>query len=295
MSSSELQQWLSQQIRVGDGATGTQLQEKGLVRGACPEEWNITHPEEVASIPRAYVSAGAEVVTTNTFGGNRARLAHYGFQDRVYEFNTAGVRLAREVVEGKALVAASVGPTGRFLEPLGDMSEEECRDIFREQIQALAEAKPDFILLETFYALEEAQIAIEEALQTGLAVVCSMSYDLGGRTMMGLLPEPTAQALSRFGVAGVGANCGSGPEQMLEVVQGLRRGTQLPVFAQPNAGIARLDQGRVKYDLTPEEMARWALQFVDQGAQLVGACCGSTPAHIAAIRQAINERIFKRD
>ena len=271
-----------------DGAMGTELLRRGFPQGKCPEEWNVSHPEEVAAIHRAYMVAGADVVETNTFGGNRLKLAAYGLQDRVYELNYAGVKVAREAVGDGCLVAGSLGPTGEFLNPLGRLSEEEARAVFREQVEAFYEAGADLIVIETMFDLAEAKAALLAAREAGdLPVVCHMTFGAEGRTLMGTDPETAAKALEESGASAVGANCSTGPREMVDVVARMARVARVPVIAQPNAGVPSLVEGHMVYPETPETMATYIPKFVEAGVRLLGGCCGTTPEHIRAIRETL--------
>lgn len=272
---------------LSDGAMGTMLQEFGLQAGGCPELWNVEKPEAVRAVHAAYIEAGSRMISTNTFGGSRLKLAAYGLADRAAELNTAGAAIAREAAGADNFVAGSVGPTGEFLEPLGDLAFEEAADIFAEQAQALASGGADIILLETFSDLQEAKAALEGALRSGLPCFCTFAFDTGGRTMMGLGPVEAAVELSNAGAAGVGANCGVGPKQTLDTIAQIRNATRGIVIAQPNAGLPKVVQGRTTYDSTPEEMADFAIKSAQLGVNIIGACCGSTPQHIRAMAAAI--------
>lgn len=272
---------------LSDGAMGTMLQEYGLYAGACPELWNVEKPEAVRAVHAAYVEAGSRITSTNTFGGSRIKLAAYGLADRVAELNSAGANIAREAAGADNFVAGSVGPTGEFLEPLGDLSFDAAADVFAEQSEALASGGVDLILLETFSDLQEAKAALAGALRTDLPVFCTFAFDTGGRTMMGLDPVKAAVEMSKAGASGVGANCGVGPDQTLEVISQIRNATLGIVIAQPNAGLPRVVEGRTTYDSTPEEMAEFAAKSARLGINIIGACCGSTPQHIRAMAAAI--------
>ena len=272
---------------LSDGAMGTMLQEYGLNAGACPEIWNVEKPEAVRAVHAAYIEAGSRITSTNTFGGSRLKLAAYGLADRVAELNSAGANIAREAAGAENSVAGSIGPTGEFLEPLGDLSFDTAADVFAEQSEALASGGADVILLETFSDLQEAKAALAGALRTGLPVFCTFAFDTGGRTMMGLDPVKAAVEMSKAGASGVGANCGVGPDQTLEVISQIRNATLGIVIAQPNAGLPRIVEGRTTYDSTPEEMAEFAAKSARLGVNIIGACCGSTPQHIRAMAAAI--------
>ncbi len=277
---------------LGDGAMGTMLQQAGLPAGAAPELWNVERPEVVRGIYQGYVDAGAQVITTNTFGGTRYRLSRDNLADRVHELNLAGARLAREVADGAGrtvLVAGDMGPTGEILAPLGTLSAEDAQAAFAEQAAALAEGGVDFILIETMSALEEVEAAVAGARTTGLPVAATLTFDTHFRTMMGVKPAQALKALYAMGVRVIGANCGNGPAEIERVMGEMVAVKPDDVFlvAQSNAGLPKYDKGHIHYDGTPEVMAEYALRMKAMGIQYIGACCGSTPAHIAAMGQAL--------
>lgn len=272
---------------LSDGAMGTMLQDHGLQAGACPELLNVEKPEAVRAVHAAYIEAGSRMIGTNTFGGSRLKLAAYGLADRVAELNSAGAAIAREAAGADNSVAGSMGPTGEFLEPLGDLSFEDAADIFAEQAQALASGGADVILLETFSGLEEAKAALAGALRSGLPCFCTFAFDTGGRTMMGLDPVKAATEMSSAGASGVGANCGVGPEQTLDIIAQIRNAAPGIVIAQPNAGLPKIIDGRTTYDSASEEMAEFATKSAQLGANIIGGCCGSAPEHIRAMAAAI--------
>ncbi|GBC96080.1 Bifunctional homocysteine S-methyltransferase/5,10-methylenetetrahydrofolate reductase [bacterium HR16] len=274
-------------LLVSDGAMGTMLQSLGLEAGQCPESWNLMYPEKVQQVHRAYLEAGANLLTTNTFGGNRIRLAAHGLDKQLTEVNRRAVELAREVAGHTAAVMASVGPTGALLEPLGDLSEETAFEVFSEQVHALREGGADTVILETFMALEEIVIALRAAKAQGMKVIASMSFGTGERTMMGVTPEQAATTLVEEGALVVGANCSTGAQEMVPVIRRMRSVVSVPLIAQPNAGMPVLVEGRAVYTQKPEEMAAFVPQFVQAGANIVGSCCGSTPDFTRAIAQAI--------
>lgn len=274
-------------ILVSDGAMGTMLQSLGLEAGQCPEMWNLTHPETVQQVHRAYLEAGAQFLTTNTFGGNRVRLSAHGLEAQLAEMNQRGVELAREVAGETAVVMASVGPTGALLEPLGDLSEAQAFGIFSEQMAALQEGGADTVILETFMALEEIVTALRAAKSLGMKVIASMSFGTGERTMMGVTPEQCATTLMQEGALVVGANCSTGAQEMVPVIRRMRQAVSIPLIAQPNAGMPVLVEGKAVYTQTPEEMAQFVPQFVEAGANIIGSCCGSTPEFTRAIADAL--------
>lgn len=278
---------------VFDGAMGTMLQEAGLEAGAPSEVWNLENPEGVKAIHRAYLDAGARVLTTNTFGGSRPRLELQGLGDRVEEINAAGARLAREVAdEGDALVAGDLGPTGELLEPMGILTPDEAEEFFAEQVRGLVAGGVDLLLVETMSDLAEVTAAVRAAQRVApeVPVVVTLSFDTHLRTMMGVTPQQAVQELAPLGVAAIGANCGRGPEEMEQVMQQMAevRPEGLLLLAQSNAGLPQLVGDHFEYDAAPERMAEHALRLRDIGVDLIGACCGSTPAHLRAMHDALH-------
>ena len=272
-----------------DGAMGTMLGAADDKTWKVPEELNLNDPDRVRSVHRAYAEAGADVIATNTFGGNRIRLERAGFADRVEEFNVAAALLAREASGDDVLVAGDIGPSGEFMEPLGERSREEFVAAFTEQAAALAAGGCDLLLIETMSDLGETGVAIEAALTTGLPVIATMSFDTAGRTMMGVSPADAAIQLAEMGVIAVGANCGMGPDEMTPVLEQMHEAApDTPVLGQSNAGMPRIDGEHVHYDCTPAEMAAHAEAWLAAGIQLIGSCCGSTPEHVGALRAVLD-------
>ena len=291
---------LRSEVLVFDGAMGTMLFEAGLTDGACPELWNDTHADVVRGIHKAYFDAGSNFVETNTFGGTRLKLSAYSLGDRTQELNVLGARLARGVCSPGKYVAGSIGPTGHLpdtFEPLGDVSEEEFYANFREQALALAEGGVDLFAVETMMYPEEAVVAIRAAKEsTGLPVMCTMFFQWEqeqhrDRTMWGTSPEESAKVLFEAGADVVGCNCGDGgPERAAAILRGMRGVSDGLLIAYPNAGLPRIVGGRTIYELPPEEMAAGYPAILDAGANIVGACCGSTPAHIRRIAEVVRKR-----
>jgi homocysteine S-methyltransferase len=272
-----------------DGAMGTLLYDKGVFINRCYDELNVSQPETVGAIHAEYAKAGAEVLETNTFGANHYRLLRHGFEARVKEINRAGVQLARAAAGSSVLVAGSVGPLGLRIEPLGKIAREEAREAFREQIEVLANEGVDLILLETFGYIDELHQAILAAREAapGLPIVAEVTIDEDGCARDGAEPEAFGVKLTDFGVNVVGCNCSIGPAAMLDTIERLRKVTTLPLAAQPNAGMPRSVEGRNIYLCSPEYMASYARKFAAAGVSLIGGCCGTTPAHIKAMKSAL--------
>jgi len=278
---------------LADGGMGTLLQERGLDDGGAGELWNVDRPDLVREAHESYADAGARILTTNTFGGTRPRLAMHGLEDRVHEINVAAASIARSVAdEHGALVAGDLGPTGELLEPLGTMSASDAEEIFAEQLAALREGGIDLVLVETMSDLGEAEAAVTAARRVvpDLPVVATMSFDTNLRTMMGVSPAAAVRSLAELGVDAVGANCGRGPEEMEVIAEQLAeaRPADLLLVAQTNAGLPQVVGDHFEYDKSPRDLADHARLLQKLGIDLLGACCGSTPEHIAAMRAALD-------
>jgi 5-methyltetrahydrofolate--homocysteine methyltransferase len=280
------------QVLVSDGAWGTMLQAKGLTPQDCPEEWNVSHPDAVKAVAAEYAQSGSDIILTNTFGGSATKLAKMGFEDRVREFNLAG---ARNSIEGapNTLVAGSVGPTGEFLQPLGAATPDEMETVFSQQISAMLEAGLKAICVETMTALDEAVCAVRAArkLDSEIDIIATFTFDptpKGYKTMMGVDPQQVAEELPNAGANIIGANCGNGIQQMIEITAEFRKHTELPILIHANAGLPELVDGQTVFRQTPEAMANLTRAIVDAGAGIIGGCCGTTPEHIAAMKAALN-------
>jgi len=275
-----------------DGGMGTLLQDRGLDDGGSGELWNVERPDVVRDAHRAYAEAGARVLTTNTFGGTRPRLEMHGLGDRVHELNAAAARLAREVAaDHGALVAGDLGPTGELMEPLGTLDADGAQAIFEEQLRGLVEGGIDVVLIETMSDLSEtlAAVAAARSVAPDLPVIATLSFDTNLHTMMGVSPGAAVTALAEAGVDVVGANCGRGPGEMARIAAEMAavRPEGLLLAAQSNAGLPHVVGDHFEYDATPEDMAAHAAELSDLGIDLIGACCGSTPAHIEAMSRAL--------
>jgi 5-methyltetrahydrofolate--homocysteine methyltransferase len=278
---------------LADGAMGTMLQAAGLERGHAPEELNLTDPEKVLAVHRGYVNAGSEIILTNTFGGNRFRLEKYGLGDMVYEICRRASEIAREA--GDVFVAGSIGPTGEFFAPVGKLTAEEAREAFAEQARGLADGGADLLVVETMSDLKEVEAAVQGARQTtDLPLVCTMTFQQRLHTVMGVTPSQAVAALTEWGIAAVGANCGTGPQEVEQVLAQMKEtAPQAMLVAKPNAGVPRLVQGRTEFDATPQLMAEYAERFARLGVTIIGACCGSTPEHIAAMASTLGKSITR--
>ncbi len=272
-----------------DGPQGTMLGAATNKDWETPEELNLREPDRVRAMHRAYVDAGCDVITTNSFGGNRIRLTRAELADELQAFNVSAAELAREVAGDDVLVAGDIGPTGEFLEPLGEHPYSRFVDAFAEQSRALAAGGVDFLLIETMSDLGEVRTAIEGAKSTGLGVVAAMSFCTNKRTMMGVTPADAARAMIDYGADAVGANCGNGPDEMTDILREMREAMpDVVLLAESNAGIPEIRGGQVVYDCSPEEMAGYASQWAGFGVQAIGACCGSTPETIRAIGEVVD-------
>ncbi|MBL8572048.1 MAG: betaine--homocysteine S-methyltransferase [Hyphomicrobiaceae bacterium] len=281
-------------VLLADGATGTNLFEMGLMSGDAPELWNVEAPEKIKALHKSFVDAGADIILTNTFGANRRRLALHKAEGRVHELNVAAVKLALEVVaaSGRAvIVAGSVGPTGDLFAPLGAMTDDLAVEVFAEQMRGLKEGGADVVWIETMSAVEEMRAAAKAAALVGMPYTVTASFDTAGRTMMGITPETLSDTLTEFAPAPVamGSNCGVGASDLLySVLRMTGTHPEAVVIAKANCGIPTVHGDHVHYSGTPELMADYARLAMDAGARIIGGCCGTSPSHLAAMRQAID-------
>ena len=268
-----------------DGATGTQLQQRGLPMGTCPDFWNLAQPEKVQEVGRCYVEAGSQVLLTNTLLANRFMLARHGLAERVADVNRAGVEISRRAAANRAAVFASVGPSGLML-LTGQVTEESLKAAFVEQVEAIAEAGADGIVIETMSDVAEAALATAAAHETGLPVVACMTFGSGAkkdRTMMGVTPEQAAEQLAAAGADVLGSNCGQGIAGMVEICSRLHAAINGPIWIKANAGLPEVVEGQTVYKQTPAEFASYVPQLIEAGAALIGGCCGTTPEFIRAV------------
>ena len=290
-----LEERAKQELLICDGGMGTQLHALGLQPGECPETWCLEKPELVRSVHRAYREAGSAIVETNTFGGNRYKLEHYGLSGSATAINRAGAALAREVAGDTQYVMASMGPTGAFMEPYGDETEAGFYEAFAEQARAFEAGGADAVIVETMMAIEECCVAVRAVREcTGLTCLASLTFDPqpdgGYASMMGVTPEQFAQQALAAGAHIIGTNCGTGADHMIGIVARLRAvAPGVPLIAMPNAGMPELVNGATVFPESPDDMASKVGRLVDAGASIIGGCCGTTPAHIAAIARQLKQ------
>ena len=281
---------------LADGATGSNLFDRGLTSGDAPELWNTDHPEKVAGLQRAFVEAGADIILTNSFGGTRYRLKLHKAEGRVAELNETAARIARNEADraGRVvLVGGSMGPTGEILEPLGPLSVEAAREAFAEQAAALARGGADILWIETMSSVEETEAAIAGARSTGLPIIATLSFDTNGRTMMGITPFQLAALHVKHGLAACGSNCGTGPSELVACMVNLATASDPAAIlvAKANCGIPQFVDGAIRFDGTPELMAEYARLSLDSGARIIGGCCGTTPEHLRVMRRALEAHV----
>jgi 5-methyltetrahydrofolate--homocysteine methyltransferase len=292
MNSSEFLSSLNQkQTLVLDGATGTNLQKRGLPVGTAPETWLFDNPVGIKQLYSDFVEAGSDIILTCTFGGNRTRLAHANLTEKIIEVNQTAVQLAKEVTRDKnVLVAGSLGPTGEMMQPFGSMSEDQVFEIYAEQAKILLASNVDLLVIETQFDLKEAQAAVRavRSMDTEIALVCSFSYDRGVHTMMGVKPVQVAEKFNDLPVVAIGINCGKSLEDNLAVLKTLKENTAKPIWFKPTAGLPTSNpDDSTSYDVTPKLMGAQVNSWIDAGARLVGGCCGTSPEHLAAIAGAV--------
>jgi len=278
-------------LLTSDGAWGTYLFKKGLVSGDCPEEWNLTHYDDVLNIAKSYVIAGSDIISTNSFGSNIFKLTQYNLQNKLSEICGTSAEISRKAAGVDKLVMASLGPTGKFL-IMGDVTSEDLYNSFKQQAIAFEKGGADAVCIETFYAFDEAELAIAAVKEnTALEVICTFTFDktdYGFKTLMGVTPQQMTESLIVCGVDIIGANCGSGFEDMLKIVKNIREvSTRIPVIVQANAGLPVFENGELVYSETPEKIKEIIPRLIDAGANIIGGCCGTTPEHIKVISEIV--------
>jgi 5-methyltetrahydrofolate--homocysteine methyltransferase len=280
------------EVLISDGATGTNLQQQGLPVGAAAEAWVLDNPEGIRSLNRAFIEAGSDILLTCTFGGTKLRLSASNLTEKFELINRKAVEITQEAAQGQGvLVAGSIGPTGHMLAPLGTVSVEEAEENFREQAQLLIESGVDLIVIETQFDINEALAAVRGVrdIDPKIPLVCSFSYDRGVRTMMGVKPSGMAADIGAAAVDILGVNCGRSLDENLQVLTRLREATKKPIWFKPNAGMPETDEeGKPTYSVTPEEMGSLVPAWLEAGAQILGGCCGTSPAHLEAIAKAVH-------
>ncbi|MDD4801377.1 MAG: homocysteine S-methyltransferase family protein [Syntrophomonas sp.] len=280
----DLESLLKERILVMDGAMGTMLQQRGMMPGDCPELFGLEHPEILTDIHQQYLEAGADIIETNTFGGNRFKLAEYGLENRIEEINSEVVGIAKKAARGNALVAACIGPTGKLLKPMGDVEFDDLYIAFRDQIIACERAGADLICIETMIDIGEMRTAIIAARNnTRLPVIAHLTFEAGGSTMMGTDPLTAMIIMEALQPLAMGANCSGGAKELLPIIQTMSKYTRSFLSVEPNAGLPRLVEDKTVFPDTPEQMAEYALRLKDAGANIIGGCCGTTPRHIQAM------------
>jgi len=290
MKKDQFREIISEKVLILDGATGTMLQKSGMPAGVCPEQWVLENPGVIIDIQKKYIDAGSDIIYTCTFGGNRAKLDESGNGNRTVEINRRLAQLSRQAAGGKAFVAGDLAPTGRFIEPLGDLSFEKCVDIYKEQIQGLLEGGVDLFVIETMMDIQEARAALLAVKEScDLPVCVSMTFDEAKRTLMGTDAVTALITLQSLGADAVGCNCSTGPAQMLDIIKMLKPFARVPLLAKPNAGLPRLIDGRTVFDMEAVEFGLYAQSFVEAGANLLGGCCGTSPEFISQLSRACKD------
>jgi 5-methyltetrahydrofolate--homocysteine methyltransferase len=277
-----------------DGAWGTYLFKKGLSSGCCPEEWNLTHYDDVFDIAKSYILAGSDIISTNSFGSNYFKLSQYNLQEKLSEICQKAAQISHKAAGNDKIVMASIGPTGKFL-VMGDVTSEDLYNSFKQQAIAFEKGGADAVCIETFYDLDEAQAAINAVKEnTSLEIICTFTFDKsesGYRTLMGVSPQQMAETLIAFGADIIGANCGTGYEDMIEITRMIREvSANISIIIQANAGLPIIENGELIYSETPEKIKEIIPKLIDAGANIIGGCCGTTPEHIKVISQIVQER-----
>lgn len=296
MNRQEFQALIKDKLIFLDGATGSNLQKKGMPAGVCPEQWILEHRDIMIELQRDFVSAGSNIVYAPTFTANRIKLKEYGLEEQIGQMNRDLVALSREAVGGKAYIAGDLTMTGEQLSPMGKLDFEELIEVYKEQIRYLYEAGVDLLVIETMMSLQETRAAVIAAKEVcDLAVIATLTFEADGRTLFGTDAATAAVVLESLGVAAVGTNCSTGPDKMVDTVRRMAEVTSIPIIAKPNAGLPSLDgEGNTVYDMGAEEFGRHMRDLISAGASVIGGCCGTTPAHIRAAREAVQDMAVMR-
>ena len=278
-------------LLTSDGAWGTYLFKKGLASGSCPEEWNLSHSNEVYDIAKSYIEAGSDIISTKRFGSNLFKLSQYGLQEKLSSICKTSKEFTRKAAGDEKYVMASLGPTGKFL-IMGDVTSEELYNSFKQQAIAFEKGGADAVCIETFYALDEAEQAITAVKEnTSLEVICTFTFDkseYGFKTLMGITPQQMTESLIICGADIIGANCGSGFEDMIEIIKKIREVSErIPIIIQANAGLPIIEKDQLIYSESPDKIKEIVPQLIDAGANIVGGCCGTTPEHIKVISEIV--------
>jgi len=285
-------------VLVADGGWGTEISKNEDASGQYPELLNLTHPEIIENIARRYINAGADIILTNTFGGNALKLKKYGVEEKIAVINKKGVELSLKFATKETIVFASVGPTGQLLEPYGDLATKDAEECFKQQIEILIDSGADGIVIETMSDIREAICALKAAKsKTDKPVVVSITFNknpTGYKTIMGTSPEKCAELIEKNQATSAGSNCGFGIEDFVTITKEIRNSTILPIWIKPNAGIPRLISGKTIYPDTPQYMASFIPQLIEAGASIIGGCCGTTPQHILEIAKAVHNYLKKK-
>ena len=291
MKREEFKKYCDNKIIFLDGATGTNLMKAGMPAGVCPEEWILNNRDVMISLQRKYVEAGSDIVYAPTFTGNRIKLADYGLESRIEEINTQLVKLSKEAVGDKALVAGDITMTGRQLKPIGDLDFEELVDVYKQQIQILDRAGCDLIVVETMMSLQECRAALIAANEvTDLAVIVTLTFESEGRTLYGSDAASSAITLESLGAAAIGANCSTGPDKMAEIIESMAGVTSVPIICKPNAGLPVVDEnGNTEYDMDSTDFSVEIGKLIEKGATIIGGCCGSTPDFIKKLKDSYSK------
>ncbi len=296
MNREEFKKLVNSRVPVLDGATGSNLQKKGMPSGVCPEQWILENPDAIIELQREYKDAGSDIVYAPTFTANRLKLSEYGLEDKLVEMNTKLVKLSREAVdretepdEATVLVAGDLTMTGQQLVPIGDLTVDELIDVYKEQAEVLVDAGVDLFVVETMMDLGETRAAVIAIRQVcDLPIMATLTFEENGRSMFGAEPKSTVVVLQSLDIDAIGVNCSAGPEAMVKVVEEMREVSAIPIIAKPNAGKPEFVDGETTYRMQPDDFAKGVKKLVEAGASIVGGCCGSTPAHIKAVKEMLS-------